>query len=331
MDIAALPKVELHLHLDCSLSFAVVQQLQPGIDEQTYHTLFTSGGKCTDLKEYIQRASSAIALMQTERNLTLVTKDLVEQLAADQVIYAEVRFAPLQHTNQGLSPEEVVTIVWRAAQKASVLTGVKVNLILCTLRHYSSSESMATAKLAEKFHEQGVVGFDIAADEAGYPIDAHRAAFAYAVEKGISCTAHAGEACGADSVRETLELLRPVRIGHGVRSVEDAEVVKMLLERDIHLEICPSSNVVTNVVDAIHDHPIDKLYRQEVSLSINTDGRALVNTNLADEYEQLTAVFGWEKSHFLRCNLEAIRHAFISEEEKNLLRAQVLSAYSQNK
>ena len=179
---------------------------------------------------------------------------------------------------------------------------------------------MATVKLAKAFRDQGVVGFDIAADEAGFPIDAHRAAFAYAKANNISCTAHAGEACGAESVSETLQILRPQRIGHGVRSIEDEELVQTLLAQDIHLEVCPSSNVVTNVVDALTDHPVDQLYRQGVSLSINTDGRALVDV-------QLIQIFGWGKAHFLRCNLEAIRHAFISEKDKEALRERLLKGY----
>jgi len=324
---AALPKVELHVHLDCSLSYEVVKRLLPGTDLATYQKQFTSGGKCTDLKAYIELAISAIKLMQTRESLTLVTNDLVAQLARDQVIYAEIRFAPLQHLEQGLSPEEVVTTVCEALAKTNENADLKVNLILCTLRHYSEEESMATVKLAEAFLDRGVVGFDIAADEAGFPIDAHRAAFAYAKANNISCTAHAGEACGAESVKETLQILRPQRIGHGVRSIEDEEVLQALLTQDIHLEICPSSNVVTNVVDVLHDHPVDKLYRQGVSLSINTDGRALVTVNLAHEYEQLAQIFGWEKAHFLRCNLEAIRHAFISEEEKAGLRERLLAGY----
>lgn len=324
---ATLPKVELHVHLDCSLSFEVVKRLLPGIDFATYKKQFTSGGKCTDLKAYIELAVSAIKLMQTKESLILVTNDLVAQLASDQVIYAEIRFAPLQHLEEGLSPEEVVATVCEALRKANQNHQIKVNLIVCTLRHYSEEESMTTVKLAEAFSNQGVVGFDLAADEAGYPIDAHRAAFAYAKENNIACTAHAGEACGAESVSETLQVLRPQRIGHGVRSIEDKKVIQALLTQDIHLEVCPSSNVVTSVVDTLKDHPVDKLYRQGVSLSINTDGRALVDIDLVHEYEQLTQVFGWEKAHFLRSNLEAIRHAFISEIEKEELREQLLEGY----
>ena len=324
---AALPKVELHLHLDCSLSFEVVKRMLPEIDLASYQKQFTSGGKCTDLKAYIELAVSAIKLMQTKENLALVTKDLVAQLARDQVIYAEIRFAPLQHLEQGLTPEEVVATVCETLSATNENADLKVNLILCTLRHYSEKESMATVKLAKAFRDQGVVGFDIAADEAGFPIDAHRAAFAYAKANNISCTAHAGEACGAESVSETLQILRPQRIGHGVRSIEDEELVQTLLAQDIHLEVCPNSNVVTNVVDALTDHPVDQLYRQGVSLSINTDGRALVDVDLAHEYEQLTQVFGWKKAHFLRCNLEAIRHAFISEKDKEALRERLLKGY----
>lgn len=327
MSLFGLPKIELHVHLDCSLSFEVVQQLDPGIDALTYQNRFTVPGKCTDLSDYISRVDSAIDIMQTEEQLRLITLDLMAQLAADQVIYAEIRFAPLQHIKGGLAAAEVVQIVSHALEEGMAITGLEANLILCTLRHFNEAQSLATIKLVESFLDKRVVGFDIAADEAGFPIDAHKAAFAYARTHHIPCTAHAGEAKGAESVWETLTHLHPRRIGHGVRSIEDPGLVRHLAEQDIHLEVCPKSNVITSVVDRISDHPVDQLYKAKVSLSINTDGRSLVNTDLTSSYETLSQVFGWQKAHFLHCNLEAVRHAFISPELKKKLRAELLAAY----
>lgn len=327
MNFTALPKIELHLHLDCSLSFEVVKKLRPETSEEEYLETFVAPSKCTDLVEYISHATYAIDLMQTGEQLRLVTRDLFRQLRSDNVIYAEIRFAPLEHLRQGLSPEQVVGNVCEGMEDAMQETGIQAGLILCTLRNYSEEQSMKTAKLVEKFRDAPVVGFDIAADEAGFPIDNHVSAFEYANRKGLNCTAHAGEACGAESVWETLDHFRPSRIGHGVRSVEDPELVSYLKEKDIHLEVCPTSNIQTNVFDSMSDHAIDRLFRQGVSLSINTDGRALSNVTLNDEYQTLKQVFDWKKNHLLICNLEAVEHAFTTEEQKERLRARIITGF----
>ena len=191
MSFSVLPKVELHLHLDCSLSFDVVQQLNPEISEEKYRENFIAPPKCRDLADYISRSESAVALMQSREALHMVTEDLFKQLQADNVIYAEIRFAPLLHTRKGLSAKEVVEAVNKAVEEQVNTTGIEAGIILCTLRHYSENQSMETVKLVEEFAGCRVVGFDIAADEAGFPIDNHIPAFEYANEKGLSCTAHA--------------------------------------------------------------------------------------------------------------------------------------------
>ena len=328
MTFSALPKVELHLHLDCSLSFDVVQQLDPQISEKKYRDQFIAPDKCRNLADYISRSESAVALMQDREALQLVTKDLFKQLQSDNVIYAEVRFAPLLHTRQDLSAEEVVDTVNKAMEEQVKETGIEAGIILCTLRNYSEDQSMETVKLVEQFSGSRVVGFDIAADEAGFPIDNHISAFEYASAKGLNSTAHAGEACGAESVWETLEHFKPSRIGHGVRSAEDDELLDYLKEHDIHLEVCPTSNVQTNVFDTISDHSINSLYEKGISLSVNTDTRTISNVTLDEEYQTLSDLFDWDTDQFLRCNLEAIDHAFTEENTKEKLRRTIRKAYN---
>lgn len=327
MDILQLPKIELHLHLDCSLSYQVVRQLRPDISEMEYRDAFIGPPKCHDLADFLTRAINGVQLMQTAEALRLVTLDLFEQLKADNVLYAEIRFGPLLHTEGALQAEEVVEIINAATTEGIAKTGVRAGLILCTLRHYSKVQSMETVRLVERFKGTHVVGFDIAADEAGFPIDAHIAAFRYAREKGINCTAHAGEARGADSVWETLENFHPKRIGHGVRSAEDPKLLEHLKKKNIHLEVCPTSNVQTNIYDTIREHAVDQLYRSGLSISINTDARTISDVTLRKEYQNLIDTFQWEKAHFLKCNLEALEHAFIGETEKGRLREQLLAAW----
>lgn len=322
-----LPKIELHLHLDCSLSYQVVKTLRPGTSQSDYMQLFVAPAKCFDLADYIKRASAAIELMQTRENLRLVVIDLFDQLEQENVIYAELRFAPLEHVHNGLTAQAVVDSVNQAVETCVSETGIEAGIILCTLRHYSAGMSMQTVKLVEEFKDTRVVGFDIASDEAGYPIENHLRAFQYAGECGINCTAHAGEAKGAESIWETLEHFKPSRIGHGVRCAEDQKLVEYIRKQDIHLEVCPTSNVQTNVFPRITDHNIDFLYNQGVSLSVNTDCRTISNVTLSSEYAQLQEIFGWDEKHFYQCNVEAVKHAFTTDAVKGRLLAKLKEGF----
>jgi adenosine deaminase len=286
-----LPKVELHVHLDCSLSYAVVAQLAPEVTEAQYRAEFIALAKCTNLADFLTRAPRGVALMQTAAALALVVDDPFDQLVHDGVIYAEVRFAPLLHTTRVLTPEAFVKAVADATEAAVRRTGVEARLILCTLRHFTEAQSLATARLVGTFRHARVAALDLAADEAGASLDAHVAAYAYAREHGLARTAHAGEARGAESVWETLRRLTPSRIGHGVRSVEDPTLVAHLIAAGVHLEVCPTSNVQTDVVPTLAEHPVDRLYRAGVPLGINTDARTITDVTLSDEYARLATTF----------------------------------------
>lgn len=265
--------------------------------------------------------------MQTEEGLRLATADLFRQLRDDSVIYAEIRFAPLLHTEKGLHPEKVVEIVEEAASEAAGESGVEARIILCALRHFSREQSLQTAKLVEKFRGSRVVALDLAADEAGFPIDAHIPAFHYAIERDIPRIAHAGEARGPDSVWETLEHFKPSRLGHGVRSIEDPRLINHLKQHNIHLEVCPTCNVQIDIYDTYADHPIHRLYEAGISVGINTDGRTLPRITLAEEYGRLHQFFGWGKEHFLTCNLNALKAAFLPEEVKKRLEKRLKGGY----
>jgi adenosine deaminase len=186
---------------------------------------------------------------------------------------------------------------------------------------------METVKLVNEFYDKGVVGFDIAADEAGFPIDNHISAFEYAQYNKLNCTAHAGEAMGAESVWETINKLKPKRIGHGVRSIEDEKLIDFILENNYHLEVCPTSNIKTKTFESINKHTIDKLFKKNISLSVNTDGRTISDVNLNEEYHKLSNSFGWSVQQLKQCNLNAIDHAFTTDNNKELLRQEINRAY----
>ena len=327
MDYSTQPKVELHLHLDCSLSYDVVKQIKPSVTMEEYKQSFIAPPKCTDLADYIKRAIKGFELMQTKEQLRLVTLDLFKQLKTDNVVYAEIRFAPLHHTMQGLTPGEIVQAVNDATEEGIKTYGVDAGIILCTLRHYTEAQSMETVELVKKYQGTHIVGFDIAADEAGSPIDNHVKAFQFANANNISCTAHAGEAKGAESVWETLKNFHPSRIGHGVRSAEDTSLLVFLKKNNIHLEVCPTSNIQTDVFEKIENHTADKIYNAGISMSVNTDSRTISNVTLSEEYKLLEKVFNWNREHFKKCNLEAIDHSFATAEVKQKVRKQIKAAY----
>ncbi|MGO9589950.1 MAG: adenosine deaminase [Candidatus Acidiferrales bacterium] len=327
--LKSLPKIELHLHLDCSLSFAAVSALAPSVTHEEYQSDYVAPARCTDLAEFLSRAHKGFRLMQSEMSLRLVTEDIFRQLVDDGVIYAELRFAPLLHLEQGLTPEQVVSVVDRSTEDLIRETGLEARLILCTLRHFTEEQSMQTAKLVEQFRGSRVVALDIAGDEAGFPIDAHIAAYRYASERGLHRTAHAGEALGPESVWETLDLLQPTRIGHGTRSVEDPQLVDHLRQKRIHLEICPSSNVqIIPSIEAWEHHPVDRLYRAGVPLNINTDTRMLTPATLTSEYLGLEETFGWTAQDLLDANLLGVQAAFVEQNVKEKLRKRLLDSYA---
>jgi adenosine deaminase len=322
------PKLELHLHLDCSLSYDVVRALRPTISEETYRDEFIAPRRCTNLADFLKRAPKGFELMQTEVELRAVTFDVFRQLQADNVIYAELRFAPLLHLAKGMTPEAVVEIVDAATTEAMRATGIEARLILCTLRHFSTEQGMITADLVKKFRGTNVVALDLAGDEAGYPIQPHVPAYEYARANNLCRTAHAGEAAGAQSVWETLRLLQPSRIGHGVRCTEDAALLDFLREQQIHLEVCPSSNLQTNVYHEMAEHALDALYQAGLSVGISTDARTITDITLEQEYQNMRNTFGWTNEEFLQCNLNSVEAAFVPEDLKEKLTRRLRDAYS---
>ena len=295
------------------MSYRAVAQLDDSVSLEEYQREFIAPPRCTNLADFLTRAPRGFKLMQDEAALGLVVEDVFQQLAADGVIYAEIRFAPLLHLERGLTPGQVVAAIDRATEACIRQSGIEARLILCTLRHFDREQGLATAHLVEQFRGSRVAALDIAGDEAGYPIDAQIPAFRYAIEHGLDRTAHAGEARGPDSVWETLREFRPSRIGHGVRSIEDPKLVEHLIRERIHLEVCPTSNLQTGISRDFAEHSVDALYRAGVPLSISTDTRTITNITLTEEYRNLKRHFGWTGADLLACNQAAVRAAFVPE------------------
>ncbi len=326
MDWSRFPKVELHLHLDCSLSYEVVSHFDPSITPEQFRLNFICPDK-SNLEDYLKRAPNFFPFMQTEEQLSMVTLDLFNQIKKDNMLYAEIRFAPLLHTRKDLSPEQVVSCVEKATAQAVHRTGVEARIILCTLRYFSTAQSLETVHLVEDFRGTYVAGFDIAADRPGNVFDDHIPAFRYARDRDIPYTAHSGETRGPDNVWDTVKQFAPSRMGHGVPCLEYPELVDYILENKIHLELCPTSNIQTNTFDTYEDHQIDKLYRLGLSVGVNTDSRTISNVTLNEEYEKMHRTFGWEPEDFFNCNKNALEAAFISNEVRDDLMERLVEGY----
>jgi adenosine deaminase len=329
MDLRSLPKIELHTHLDCALSFDAVHAIDPSVTREVYDARFTAPRRCDSLAEYLTYTLSFRNILQTEAALRIAVQDVFAQMQAENVIYAELRFAPLIHVQAGLEPDEVVRTVADETSTQIAMTGIEANIILCTLRNFTADQSRRTAELVRQFAPTTpVAGFDIAGDEVAFPLTPHLRAFHTVRAAGLGITVHAGEAGGPESVREALDHTGTRRIGHGVRSVDDETLIERLISEHIHLEICPICNVQTNTVSSLGAHPVDVLYRRGVSLGISTDTRGVTANSLTDEYEVLMGTFGWTVKDFYQVNRNALDAAFASDEVKTSLMALLDEAYS---
>lgn len=267
-------------------------------------------------------------LLQTEQGLRTCMRDLRAQLAADDALHAEPRFAPLRHIEGDLTSREVCEIVVEEA-RAWQQDGLSCAVILCALRHYTEAQSIETAQLCTALHADDLpVAFDLAGDEAGYPLTTHLPAFGIVRGADVPFTVHAGESAGPESVREVLDHLEPRRISHGIRAVEDPDLVARLVREGVHLEACPSSNVQISVVPSMAEHPIDALAEAGVSIGISTDQRGITDTTVTEEMRRLVDAFGWDRAVLARRQLDALEAAFVTEPERARLRERLIGSWA---
>ena len=318
-EIKKLKKIELHLHLDGSVSPIIASNLS-GLPLEEVKEKMYAKDKCENLSEYLTKFDFPCSLMQTKENLNLITKDLIDRLAAQEVIYAEIRFAPMFHTKEGLTYEEVVESVLKGANSNPK---IKVNLILCMMRGMPEENNLNTIKVAEKYLNNGVCAIDLAGAEDKYPLDNYLNLFGIIKEKNIPFTIHAGESGSFLEVKKAIEI-GTTRIGHGIHSIESNEILNLIKEKNILLEICPTSNVQTNAISTYEKHPIQKLYKEGIKLNINTDNNTVSNISLTEEYLKLFNYFNFTISDYKKMNLYAIENSFLSKEEKDNLKEQIL-------
>ena len=320
--------IELHLHLDGALTVEIARKLAllqginlPTEEEAELKKLLTVPPDCRSLNDFLKCFALPLSLMQTPEGLTEAVRLVADHIRSQGVIYAELRFAPQLHRERGMTQENAV----QAALRGLALTKLKANLILCCMRgEGNEAENEETLRLAEKYlvKDGGVVAIDLAGAEALFPTKNYRELFAKARVAGVPFTIHAGEADGPESVRLAIEY-GASRIGHGVRSCEDPEVVRLLKERGIYLEMCPTSNRQTHAVENMADYPLADYLKQGLKVTINTDDMGIEGTTLAEEFKDVERRFGLtagQKKEILRNSVEG---AFTTETVKEVLLKQL--------
>src|SRR5689334_3125981 len=332
-EIRTVPKVLLHDHLDGGLRPQTVLELAretgynglPADNEEELTQRLTEGAHRGHLEIYLDAFRHTVGVMQTPEALRRVAAECAEDLAADGIVYAEVRFAPELHTERGLSLDEVVQAVLDGFRQGSEGRGITVYALLTAMR--TAARSLEIAELAVRYRDQGVVGFDIAGAEAGWPPSRHLDAFQYIKRENFHITIHAGEGFGLPSIWEALQWCGAERLGHGVRIVDDIRVTPegavelgrlaaYIRDRRIPLEMCPTSNVQTGAAPSIEAHPIGLLRQLSFRVTVNTDNRLMSGVTLSSEFHRLVETFGygWRDIEWLTIN--AMKSAFAHFDER---------------
>jgi adenosine deaminase len=333
-EILRAPKVLLHDHLDGGLRPQTVLELAeqaghplPAGDAEALGRWFAESANSGSLVRYLETFDHTVAVMQTEESIERVARECVEDLAADGVVYAEVRYAPEQHVGAGLSLDQVVGAVRSGfdAGMAAAEGRIVVRQLLTAMRHQARSREIA--ELAVTWRDEGVVGFDIAGAEAGFPPTRHLDAFEYLQRQNFHFTIHAGEAFGLPSIWEAIQWCGADRLGHGVRIIDDITVdddgtahlgrlAAYVRDKRIPLELAPASNIQTGAAPSIAEHPIGLLTALRFRVTVNTDNRLMSQTSMSSEMAALVEAFGYGLSDLRWFTINAMKSSFLPFDER---------------
>ncbi|MCY4423261.1 MAG: adenosine deaminase [Acidimicrobiaceae bacterium] len=327
------PKVVLHDHLDGGLRASTIVELAtetgyrdlPTTDPEQLAAWMRRGANRKDLTLYLETFAHTVGVMQTAEAIARVARECAEDLAADGVVYAEVRFAPELHTERGLTLDDAIEAVLEGFSQGSDGTPLTIRAICTAMRHLHRSAEVAEA--AVRWRDRGVVAFDIAGPEDGFPPDDHLEAFQYCRRENFHITIHAGEAYGPRSIWKALQFCGAERLGHGIRIVEDivtgdggdrtlGRLAHYIRDRRIPLEVCPTSNVNTGVFASVADHPIDALVQLRFRVTVNTDNRLMSNVSMTSEMAALTDTFGYDWARLRWLTVNAMKSSFLPFRER---------------
>ncbi|MEO8616993.1 MAG: adenosine deaminase [Luteolibacter sp.] len=327
INIRSLPKVLLHEHLDGGLRPSTVIDLAaelgynglPTTDPTDLANWFHRGAQKGNLPEYLEGFVHTTSVMQTPEALERVAFEFIEDMYNDGVVYAEIRFAPMFHTGRGLTQDEVVAAVVQGLERGERTYGVEWGLIICAMRHLQNS--LEAAELAIRSREMGVVGFDLAGGEDGFPPKKHVAAFQAIERANFYITIHAGEAYGPQSIWQALQFCGAHRLGHATRLRDDIEIcpdgslklgslAQYILDRRVPLEMCLLSNLHTGACESLEDHPFGVFFRRGFRVCLNTDDRLMSDTTMTRETTLATELFDLNLNELEKLSLNAMKSAF---------------------
>ncbi len=323
--ISRMPKVELHLHLEGALRPETLLELslnKSGLREKVDEWIAARSAqryRYGGFREFLTAFKIVSLLIETPQDYALATTRLMEWLAEQNVRYAEIIFAAGVVLWKKQPIDAVFEAIAAAAEEAEVRTGVRVNWIFDATRHFGTDHAREVLRWAGHYRSLGVVAFGIGGDEAGGPAKLFPDIFREARDLGLHGVAHAGEACGPDSIRDAVELLSAERIGHGLTAIHDAEVMALLRERQIPVEVCPSSNVSTGLIERFEDHPLPHLLEAGLVVTLNSDDPAMFGTSLQGEFLEAARCFEIRRDVMAGLFRNAVRASFLNESEKERL------------
>lgn len=332
--LRSIPKVLLHDHLDGGLRAQTIIELAselnynklPTKDPAELAEWFHRGANKGNLVEYLEGFEHTTAVMQSKEALSRIAYEMMEDMKNDGVVYVETRFAPVFHTSKGLYLEDTVKAVLEGLEKGKRDFGVGYGLILCGMRNMNNT--LEIAELAVNFRRDGVVGFDLAGEEGGYPPKKHIDAFQFIQRSNFNITIHAGEAFGKESIWQAIQWCGAHRIGHATRLIEDivldndgnvihfGDLAQYVLDKRIPLEICLLSNVHTGAVDKIENHPFKVFYKEKFRVTLNTDDRLMSDTTMTKEFLTAVEFFDLNFDDFEKITINSMKSAFIPHKER---------------
>jgi adenosine deaminase len=321
--LKALPKTDLHCHLDGSMRLKTILELA---EQQKIKLLADTedglakaihmGEVCKSLEDYLVAFDVTLSVLQTEEALFRAAHELATDAAAENVRYLEVRYSPALHQQKGLKMTTVIDAVLEGLRVAKRETGIKTGVIVCGIRHISPQTSVRLAELSVAYKNKGVIGFDLAGAEVNFPAKDHRDAFQLILRNNVNCTAHAGEAYGPESIAQAIHFLGAHRIGHGTRLREDGDLLNYINDHRIPLEVCPTSNVQTGAVPDIQSHPLKFYFDYGLRVTINTDNRLITDTTVTKELWVAHKELGLSLEDLTTILVSGFKSAFLPFREK---------------
>ncbi len=328
--LRALPKTDLHCHLDGSMRLKTILELAeqqkvklPADTEEGLARAIHMGKVCKSLDEYLVAFDVTLSVLQTAPALERAAYELAIDAAAENVKWLEVRYSPALHQQKGLKMTTVIDAVLEGLRHAKRETGIKTGVIICGIRHINPQTSLRLAELCVAYKNRGVIGFDLAGAEMNFPAKDHRQAFQLILKNNVNCTAHAGEAFGPESISQAIHNLGSHRIGHGVRLREDGDLLNYVNDHRIPLEMCPSSNLQTRAVESLESHPLRFYFDYGLRVTINTDNRLITDTTVTKELLIAHERIGMSLEDLTTILVSGFKSAFLPFREKQDMLAAV--------